>query len=43
MGIGNEGRAIDLDPVRLPNVWDGEKEGTTNNAESFNRMLFGTK
>lgn len=42
-GINKERNATDLDPISMPNVWDGEKEGTAANAESFNRMLFGTK
>ena len=36
-------KAVAIDPVRMPNVWDGEKEGTTANAEMFNRMLLGTR
>ena len=40
-GIGE--KAVDVDSIGMPNVWNGAKEGTINNAESFNRMLFNTK
>jgi len=36
-------KAVDISPVNMPNVWDGEKEGTINNAEAFNKMLFNTR
>lgn len=39
----NQSPGIAIDPVSMPNVWDGEKEGNTRNAEVFNRMLMGTK
>lgn len=39
----SNGEAVDLDPVRMPNVWDGAKEGTTENAMAFMNMLKNTR